>query len=85
MEIVLLTMLVVGALNVACFVIGASVGQKVVKGEEVKLPTINPMEAHRERENKREAQREQDKLDTIMRNIESYDGTDRGQEDVPRG
>ena len=81
--IVTLTILVAGALNVACFVTGARVGQKVVKGEEIKLPTINPMEAYREREDKREAQKEQDRLDTIMRNIEAYDGTSRGQEDVP--
>ncbi len=83
--IVLLTMLVAGILNTACFVIGARVGQKVVKGEEVKLPTINPMELHREREAKVEAKREQDRLATIMRNIEAYDGTANGQEDVPRG
>ena len=29
-----------------------------------------------------EAQMEQDKIDTIMRNIERYDGTSQGQEDV---
>ena len=72
-------------MNIACFVIGASVGQKVVKGEEVKIPTVNPMEMYREREAKREAQAEQNRLDVIMRNIEAYDGTANGQEDVPRG
>lgn len=80
MEVLMLA--VMGAVNIACFIIGAKVGQKVVKGEDIKLPTINPMEAHREREAKREAQREQDKLETIMRNIEAYDGTGHGQEDV---
>ena len=80
-----LTIMTVGFLCIACFIVGANVGQKVVKGEEVKMPTINPMEAYREREARKEAQREQEKLDTIMRNIESYDGTGMGQEDVPRG
>ena len=80
MEILLLA--VMGAVNIACFVIGAKVGQKVVKGEDIKLPTINPMEAYREREQKREAQKEQDRLETIMRNIETYDGTGHGQEEV---
>jgi hypothetical protein len=42
------------------------------------------MKAYREREAKKEAQMEQDRIDTIMRNIEGYDGTSRGQEDVPR-
>lgn len=83
MEILLI--LTVGALNVVCFFIGAMVGQKVSKGEEVKLNIPNPIEAIRERNDKKEAEREQDRFDTIMRNIERYDGTGNGQEDVPRG
>jgi hypothetical protein len=63
--------------------IGAKVGQAVSKGEEVKLPNINPLEAYRERTAKKEAEMEQDRIDTIMRNIEGYDGTGKGQEDVP--
>ena len=82
MEALLLA--IMGAVNIACFLIGAKVGQKVSKGEDIKLPTINPMEAHREREAKREARMEQERIDTIMRNIETYDGTARGQEDVRR-
>ena len=75
----------VGVLCIGCFCVGAKVGQMVSKGEEINLPTINPLEAYRQHEAKREAQKEQDKMDTIMRNIENYDGTGRGQEDVPRG
>ena len=81
MEVLLL--LVMGAVNIACFMIGARVGQKVAKGEEVKLPTVNPMELVQEQREKRAAQEERNKLDTILRNIESYDGTAYGQEDVP--
>lgn len=81
----ILLILVVGALNIACFFIGAKVGQKVVKGEAVELPKVDLMAAARERENKREAQKEQNRIDAIMRNIENYDGTSRGQEDIPRG
>ena len=82
MEIALV--LTVGAMCIVCFVIGARVGQKVVQGEDIKLPTINPLEAYREHEAKREQQKEQSRIDTILRNIESYDGTGMGQEDVPR-
>ena len=81
MEILLI--LVVGALNVACFFIGAKVGQKVVKGETISLP--DPIKALREHEDRKEAERAQDRVDIIMRNIENYDGTGKGQEDVPRG
>ena len=81
MEALLLA--VMGLTNIACFVIGAKVGQAVSRGKEIETPTINPMKAYREREAKKEAQMEQDRIDTIMRNIEGYDGTSRGQEDVP--
>lgn len=79
-----LLLLVMGVTNVACFIIGARVGQKVQKGEEIKMPSVNPLQAVRERDAKREAQHEQEKIDTILRNIERYDGTPAGQEDVPR-
>ena len=79
----LLMVLCTGAMCIVCFLIGASTGQKVSKGEDIKLPTLNPMEAYREREAKREARMEQDRLETIMQNIENYDGTANGQKDVP--
>lgn len=82
MEILLI--LAVGALNVACFFIGAKVGQKVAKGEPVEVSLPDPVKAIREREDKKEAEREQDRYETIMRNIENYDGTDRGQKDIPK-
>ena len=78
---ILLT-LTVGALCIVCFLIGAKVGQTVSKGESIVVPSVNPMEMYRKHEAKKEAQMEQDKLNTILRNIESYDGTAKGQEDV---
>ena len=83
MEIVLV--LTVGVLCIGCFIVGAKVGQTVSKGEDIETPTINPMEAYRKHEAKKAAQAEQERIDTIMRNIESYDGTSRGQEVIPRG
>ncbi len=80
----ILTILTVGFVCMGCFLMGAMVGQTVVKGEKIQPPTINPMKAYREHEAKREARMEQSKLDTIMRNIEAYDGTASRQEDVPR-
>ena len=80
MEVV--TILAMGFVCIACFMIGAKVGQQTANGEKVELPTVNPMEAYREREAKKEAKKEQDKMDTIMRNIEAYDGTGNGQEEV---
>ena len=83
MEVLLLAVL--AASNILCFMVGAKVGQTVSKGEEVKLPSINPMDAYRKHQERKEAEFEQDKLETIMRNLEAYNGTDDGQKDIPRG
>ena len=81
MEVLLL--LVMGAVNIACFLIGAKVGQTVMKGEPVELPEVNPIKTVKDLKARKEAQVEQDKLNIIMRNIENYDGTPYGQEEVP--
>ena len=78
-----LSILAVGALCIGCFLIGARVGQSVAKGEKVEMPTINPMQAVRDQRAKKEAEMEQGRIDTILQNIEAYDGTSRGQQDVP--
>ena len=81
MESILL-LLITGTLNIVCFFVGAKVGQKVVKGEEIQAPEINlsnPVKAYRE---KKKAEYEQDRIDTIMQNIEAYNGTSAGQKDV---
>jgi hypothetical protein len=82
MDILLIA--VVGTLNIACFFIGAKVGQMVQKGETIKAPTINPVKLYNEHTDRKEAEAEKNRLDVIMRNIERYDGTGTGQEDVPR-
>jgi hypothetical protein len=79
-----ITIIAVGAMNILCFMIGAKVGQSVSKGETVELPSLDPMKAAREHREQREAKREQDKLDTALRNMDNYDGTGRGQEDIPQ-
>ena len=79
MEVLLLV--VMGAVNILCFMIGAKVGQATAKGERVELPT--PTKVVQEHREKKEAQMEQNRLETIMRNIESYDGTPYGQKEVP--
>ena len=85
--LLLLLLLVMGAVNVACFVIGAKVGQATAKGEEVKLPVVKPIEPVQEHQEQKEAEleavMEQSQLETILQNIDNYDGTDQGQVDVP--
>ena len=78
----ILMILILGTLNIVCFFVGAKIGQKVVKGESVEMPSVNPIKAIREHNEKKSAEIEQNKFDTVMRNIERYDGTSKGQEDV---
>lgn len=84
MDILLIA--VVGTLNIVCFFIGAKVGQTVAKGKEIEVPKIpSPMTVYKTHRATKEAEAEKNRLDIILRNIERYDGTGNGQEDVPRG
>lgn len=79
MEVLLL--LVMGLSNIACFLIGVSVRQKVDKGEEIKLDM--PKFDYTKQEARKQAELEKSRIDTILRNIDNYDGSSWGQEDVP--
>ena len=81
----ILIILAVGTLNIACFFIGAKVGQKVSKGETIETPALNFVKWQRNAKARKAAEEAQERYDTILRNIERFDGTERGQEDVPRG
>ena len=84
METILL-ILVVSTFNIMCFFIGAKITQTASKGEEIKAPDLNklnPMTIYREHEEKKEAEKEKNKLEAILKNIERYDGTEAGQEDI---
>lgn len=72
-----------GFVCMACFLLGAKIGQTVAKGEQVKLPSLNPVQVVRDHKERKEAEIELDRFNTIMQNIEKYDGTSFGQEDVP--
>ena len=80
---ILLT-LTVGTLCIVCFFIGAKVGQQASKGEKIEAPAIHPLQMYREHKDRKEAEKEQDRIDVILQNIENYDGTSNKQEDVPR-
>lgn len=82
MEILLI--LLVGALNIACFFVGAKVGQQVSKGEKITVPEINPLKLWEDRQDRKEAEKERNKMDVILSNIETYDGTSVGQKDIPK-
>ena len=79
-----LWMAVLSAANIACFLFGAKVGQAVAKGEPVDIPVKTPVQIVKERKAEKESAREKDKMETLLSNIENYDGTGNGQKDIPR-
>lgn len=81
METIILVMLM-GAMNLLAFLIGARVGQKVVNKEPVELPTINPITLYKEHKDKEEMSKEQEKLNTMLDNINNYDGSSANQKDI---
>lgn len=85
MEVLLIAVLalVIWFICMASFLLGAKLGQQTKKGEEINIPSVNPLQAVRENKAKKVAEMEQDKFDKILQNIEKYDGTTKGQEDVP--
>ena len=81
METIILVLLM-GGMNLLAFLIGARTAQKADRGEEITLPTLNPMEAYREHRERVEAHKEQERLNTMLENIDNYDGTGTGQKDI---
>lgn len=81
--IILAFLILVGMQNLICTIIGLKIGLALNKGESISSPS--PVKAYKEHTVKKEAKAEQDKLETILHNIETYNGTGFGQLDVPRG
>lgn len=70
-----LTILAIGFVCCACFLMGVKVG----KGEQVTVPEV-PVKAVKKQET---AQLDQKQFETLMHNVDVYDGTSYGQMDVP--
>ena len=85
---VIVLLCIMTVLLIACTVFLVRVMRDVSKDmPKIELP--NPVEDYAIRqavkEAKKKAKLEQDKVETILKNIETYDGTGFGQLDVPRG
>ena len=71
-----------------CFLMGSKLGQRVSEVKETKEPNLsklNPIKLYNEHQEKKKAEEELNRLDSILKNVERYDGTSAGQEDVPNG
>lgn len=73
----------IGIMNILCFFIGAKVGQKVVRQEPIEIPKIQPIKAIREYNENKEVIKLQEKDRILSENIDNYNGTSLGQQDLP--
>jgi hypothetical protein len=84
----IMAMIVMAVACIVCLVLGVKIGQSTAKGEDIDLSLPNPVtswqEKHAQKEARKEAQREADKVNAILENIDSYDGTGAHQKGVPR-
>lgn len=76
---VLILVVAVCLLNLFSFVVGAIIGQKTSNGETVSIPT--PTKAYKDYQVAKEEKEEQEMINIMMANIDSYDGTPLGQKD----
>lgn len=79
----ILETLTIGALCIVSFLMGAKTVQNTKKDKDIELPNLNPIKAIRDVQEHKEQKKEQAKYETILKNIESYDGTSNRQEDIP--
>lgn len=72
-----------GFFIILAYTLGLKNGQKLKNNEEIKIPEINPVKIVRNEIETFEQKKKQDAYDTMMANIDNYDGTGLGQKDIP--
>ena len=64
-----------GIFIILSYTLGLKNGQKLKNEEEIKIPEINPVKIVRNEIETFEQKKKQDAYDTMMANIDNYDGT----------
>ncbi len=72
-----------GVFIILAYTLGLKNGQKLKNNEEIKIPEINPVKIVRNEIETFEQKKKQYAYDTMMANIDNYDGTGLGQKDIP--
>lgn len=79
----MITLIVFGIFIIVAFTLGIVLGQKLNKGEEIK---VNPVEIVQEKveeyKEKKESKINQEELETMLKNIDNYDGSSIGQLEI---
>lgn len=81
MEIMIISSLSIVLIFLA-FIIGLHYGSKIKNNEPIEIP--NYVKKIREHKEVKEIIKENEIMQTNLKNIENYDGTSIGQEDIPK-
>lgn len=71
-------------LNIITLLIGVKIGMSVANKKEITLNPIRAIQEHKEeREEEKETELKDKQLKTMLKNIDNYNGTEFGQEEIP--
>ena len=81
MDVVLLVVFICLS-NFICLIVGVKVGQKASRGEDIPIKLPNPVEKIQTMKDSQEYKKEREAIETMLYNIDVYDGTGMGQKDI---
>lgn len=81
----IIILVIAAVLSAGSLIIGIVIGQRLGRGEAIRIPELDPTRVIQSRAEKAAQKAEDDRMAVILRNLERYDGTSYGQEEVPRG
>lgn len=78
-------LLILELFNVLCLIIGVRIGQKVAKKQDIQINPITSIKKEiRETKENKKNELKQRQVETMLQNIDNYDGTGLGQRDIPK-
>lgn len=80
----IIILVIAAVLSAGSLIIGIVIGQRLGRGEAIRVPELDPTRVIQSRAEKAAQKAEDDRMAVILRNLERYDGTSYGQEEVPR-
>lgn len=80
-----LDVIILCGINLLSFILGAKIGQESIRGKEIKVNPIKVIKDEiRESKTVKEDNLRKRQLETMLHNIDSYDGTGIGQKIIPK-
>lgn len=71
-----------GVFILVSYTLGLYNGQKLANKEKVSIPVVNPVKAVQEYQEDKREKKELEEFNTMLSNIENYDGTGLGQQEI---